>query len=86
MRASGHFCLADHYKRLSKNNIRVDYTFWYLLRAPHLANPWVGITWFQPVYVGNFDENEFITIKHDGVLTHHDALAETPFDMSIDDE
>lgn len=85
VRESGYFCFADHSKILAKNNIKIEFEFWYRLRTPHINDPWVRWTWFEEMYIGEgFDDNDFLTFKHGGILTHHDDLAEMPFEMQLE--
>ena len=80
---SGHLYLLNHRELLSELGVDInfDLILWRLLSDPDspFGHRWTRHYVWVHFHVGYMQDDEFITLKEDGAVTHHDALAETPF-------
>jgi hypothetical protein len=75
--------LSDHANILARFEVDPKHNFSFLLKNMPFKHQWIKIDWYEAIYVGNLDGG-FATFKQEGVLTHYNSAAETPFGMVLD--
>jgi hypothetical protein len=81
-RQNAELVLADHREILLELGINLKFFFWYLERGFTLTeSTWLKCDWDSGIPIKNLDDDDFLIIKQDGVLTPFDSTAETPFVM-----